>query len=546
MNERIRKANERKRNLIEKINLAQRHKKEVIDKVNVLDAIYSQKEITFIENFDNCAIKKSKFSNRAICKRNNLIKQIVHKEYEKKTKSIFGERAPKKWIEYYDGYAKSCQSEIENINKDIKKENIKKISYFAIPILFFIFISLLYQFSHFGITGSTVEKFKEIYSENVGKEFVSGDNYGFNVKQDGGLDYLKVSGEIIGEGNVKVYLQGGGKEFLVLDSTDLEFEKVILTGGIITGFGTEGTESSGSSTSSAGTSDTGNVGGSSSGASDSSGAGTVSGNAGGSSQEGTGTTTGTETGTGTEIGAGTETTTLVEGQNAGGGTSNETSAGSSGNASQMGNQSEDQGNGQVVAGGKVKKFSNYCKETCDLTSYNLSADSYNLRIEVNGDAKLKLDSVKYEVESEKKGAVGNLTNATILELNLTNMTEAPTLIKEIPNLEIEVNGSYNLSLSEYFFNAEDYEVDESENITFILTNETLEIIPEKDFEGNRTGKVKARNEFGEIESNEFNISVVGVVSFENVSANVTTLQYKAVINRPTKWLKVLNTSSAGD
>jgi len=518
MNEKIKRANERKRNLIEKINLAQRHKKEVVDKTNALNAIYSQREITF-------------------------------EEYEKRVKDIFGERHPKKWIEYYDNYAKICQSEIEGIDKGIKKENIKKISYFAIPILLFVFIILFYQFSNRTITGSTVEKFKEVYGENIGKEFISSEVYGFNVKQAGGLDYLKASGEIVGEGNVKVYLQGDRKEFLILDSNDLEFEKVILTGGVVTGFGTEGAESgardSGGSASSAGNE-----------------AGTVSENvgAGGSIQEGTGVTTGTETRTGIEA------TTPGESQNAGAETTNETTVNNagnensanetevSGNASQIGNES--QGNEEAVSSEKIKMFKDYCKETCDLTVYNLSENSYNLRIEVSGDAKLKLDKIRYEIEF-KKDILGenltnvstselNLTNVTIPELNLSNMAEKPILLKEIPNIEIKVNGSYNLTLSDYFSNAEEYEIDESENISFNVINETLEILPEIDFIGNRTGKIKAKNEFGENESNEFNISVVNIVASENISVNVTTLQYRAVINRPTKWLKILNTSSVGD
>ena len=217
MNEKIKKTNEKKRNLIEKINLAQRHKKEVIDKVNVLDAIYSQREITF-------------------------------GEYEERTKSIFGERSPKKWIEYYNYYIKGCQSEIERIDKSIKKENIKKISYFVVLLfLFFLLTFLFFEFSNRGITGSTVERFKESYTESIGKEFISNENYVFNVRQTGELNYLKISGEIEGEGNVKVYLQKNEKEFLILDSNELEFEKVILTGGTITGFGTEGVEDSGSS-----------------------------------------------------------------------------------------------------------------------------------------------------------------------------------------------------------------------------------------------------------------------------------------------------------
>ena len=37
-------------------------------------------ETRYIENFDNCFVKESKFSNRTICKKSNVNKQIVHKK----------------------------------------------------------------------------------------------------------------------------------------------------------------------------------------------------------------------------------------------------------------------------------------------------------------------------------------------------------------------------------------------------------------------------------------------------------------------------------
>ena len=108
MNEKLKKIEERKRGLLEKINLAQRHKKSVSDKVSVLDAIYSSREITF-------------------------------EEYEKRIKKIFGERKPERWIEYYENYIKGCEKEIEIIDKEINKEKIKKISFIAAPFLMLLF-----------------------------------------------------------------------------------------------------------------------------------------------------------------------------------------------------------------------------------------------------------------------------------------------------------------------------------------------------------------------------------------------------------------------
>ena len=139
--------------------------------------------------------------------------------------------------------------------------------------------------------------------------------------------------------------------------------------------------------------------------------------------------------------------------------------------------------------------------------------------------------------------ISNATNVTIPELNLTNFTQAPILIKEILNIEIIVNGSYNITLTDYFALAEEYKVDKVDNISFILTNDSLEIIPDLNFIGNRTTKIAAENRFGSNESNEFNINVVEGYERVDISANVTTLQYKAIINKPVKWIKIVNTSN---
>jgi len=49
----------------------------------------------------------------------------------------------------------------------------------------------------------------------------------------------------------------------------------------------------------------------------------------------------------------------------------------------------------------ITNFFEHCEETCDLTSANLTADSYNIKIEITGKVTLNLDSITYETENEQ-------------------------------------------------------------------------------------------------------------------------------------------------
>ena len=62
-------------------------------------------------------------------------------------------------------------------------------------------------------------------------------------------------------------------------------------------------------------------------------------------------------------------------------------------------------------------FSNICVETCNLKNFNLTKDSYNIRIELDN-ASLSLDSISYEL-----GKIKNISKENITQENITNITE---------------------------------------------------------------------------------------------------------------------------
>ncbi|MBI2451564.1 Ig-like domain repeat protein [Candidatus Pacearchaeota archaeon] len=50
----------------------------------------------------------------------------------------------------------------------------------------------------------------------------------------------------------------------------------------------------------------------------------------------------------------------------------------------------------------IKKFSEICEETCDLSEFNFSSGNYKLRIEINGNAKVRIDNLSYGIFREEK------------------------------------------------------------------------------------------------------------------------------------------------
>lgn len=125
----------------------------------------------------------------------------------------------------------------------------------------------------------------------------------------------------------------------------------------------------------------------------------------------------------------------------------------------------------------------------------------------------------------------NVTDVNVTTPEITNIT--CEIIQEIPNITITKNKNYTLNLSSYFSRAENYIVKETENITLILEDNILIIFPEINFTGVGNASILAICRGGFLEQNFF-ISVI-----EELPLNITTNQYKAIINKPVKWIKTI-------
>lgn len=486
----------KQQDLFEKIKKAESNKKEIISKMQTLASQYNSGEISY-------------------------------NEYQKIVKEKFGDKTPQEWVDYYDNYIVSCKK-ILNQNKQAKNK-IKKIAFTSIVILALLIPIFLLLYSDFSITGRTVELVKETHTDNIEVKTSESTNYEWTLENLGKLNSVRVSGEFEGKGNVKIYLD----DILILDSDNF-VENGPLTGGIITGFNTEGSENgdgsggsegdgAGDRSSPEGSGDTGGEDGSSEGeGSSSEGSGSDSGESSESSGDSNGDSDGGSGDEGSEDGidgdngdfetGGEE--TKEEGSDDSGeeeSTEDETNETEQGNKDNKEEEQEDETQEEV----KVIAFNDVCEETCNIAGLNLDKESYNLRIEVSN-AKLKLEKIKYEIEKPKTETdnkteeipvepIKNITEP-LPDINITNET-APVLIKQIPSIFIEKNNYYDLGLSNYFENADTFFLLQIRNITTTSFDHTIRIQPDENFTGNREVKIIAQNEFGNVESNLFDITV---------------------------------------
>ncbi|MFH1290320.1 MAG: hypothetical protein ABIH92_02835, partial [Nanoarchaeota archaeon] len=488
------------------------------------------------EQRDNveCALKKLK--NRY------HIGEIDYSRYHVEFKETFKDKTPKQWVSYYDINLKTYKSQLKWCENQIKLERVKSRSFsganfkekegkvkrrvrgrFApedkrqnqliaeklinlrverskrnwkrkqnlclsvkkigfVALFVFLGIALFYAFQQFGITGLTVQLVEETHTDNLDLEVSESYSYGWEPENPGIILSSQISGKIIGRGHVRIYLDG----ILILDSKDLEVTKTLITGSGITGFTAEEGESEGEGDSGE---DSGGDSDESEESSDDSGD-----DSGGDSEESEsddGSDEVEESGEpGGEIKEGEEedveepeedVTEIPEEEES----EEEEPRGGDG-------EEQEQGPGTIV-----KEFSNYCEETCDISSLNLSKTSYIIRIEVSGDVELELDNIKYKVLIERE--VGEPEE---------EITKEPRLIQNIPEITIEKNSYYDLPISNYMSQIKEYYLLQVENITITSFDHTVRILPDENFIGTRVGKIIGKNEFGTVESNSFNITVI--------------------------------------
>ncbi len=120
-------------------------------------------------------------------------------------------------------------------------------------------------------------------------------------------------------------------------------------------------------------------------------------------------------------------------------------------------------------------------------------------------------------------------HADFSENNFTvNVNKLQKNIKEIPDLQWEMNTNYTLNMTDYFWDYEgdpltySYEPDPVTNITFVIndTEQWIRLVPDKDFYGDRSARIISTDPFNRsVPSNVFTMDVVGTP--EITSWNIT-------------------------
>jgi len=196
---------ERKEALSKRIREAEKYNQNVIDSVQKILSQYTERKISL-------------------------------EEYQEKLEELLQGRPTQLWIDYYDDYIVQCKKEIEICDKGIRRGKIKEVAKKSVPyaIIFGVLFILLFAFF--------VLKEKEVflgplqmdsYSQTL--DFVTSEStvYKWTPENLGRLQSVKISGQIEGSGDVRIYLVDGEREFLILDSDNLEFEEISLSSGII-------------------------------------------------------------------------------------------------------------------------------------------------------------------------------------------------------------------------------------------------------------------------------------------------------------------------
>jgi hypothetical protein len=181
-------------------------------------------------------------------------------------------------------------------------------------------------------------------------------------------------------------------------------------------------------------------------------------------------------------------------------------------------------------------------------SLQINLVSFDLEVEENVDLSVKLvygeeiiaevekrivvEEVEEEVEEEEEieepeeEVNETIVNETIVNETLVNGTMVNvslSVVKGIPMVRVEKDGSYVLDLSEYFVGAERYEFF-ADDLRGVLMDDRLEIFPNSSFTGARKGRVDAYSG-NESVSVEFMV----LVSSLNIS------KVKGVVGEKVKW-----------
>jgi len=157
------------------------------------------------------------------------------------------------------------------------------------------------------------------------------------------------------------------------------------------------------------------------------------------------------------------------------------------------------------------EFFDECADTCLLSGLNKS--SYTLLFEIEDDAILRIDSIKYSLLADVEN-------------------NAPVLLKNITLINVSRNKNLTINLSKYFADEDgdklSYGYYNADNITILFDNDIATILPDKGVEGIR---------YTYFIANDSDLVAVSDVFMINVSQE--KFRPKVEIGKPVKWQQVI-------
>jgi hypothetical protein len=278
-------------------------------------------------------------------------REISYADYEREINEPKNGKTIQEWFDYYDSYIEECGKRLEDERKrSLKNKSIRIVS--LIVLLGFVLGFLGYFLSNQVIVflAPSLDNFTDVLDIVTNERL----DYNWNIENLGEIESVKISGFILGEGNVRIYLE----DKLILDS-----DNIIMTSGGITG-GVTGFQIFNSTENNTSDED------------------------GNESMVLSGQENETETNESLppETNESLSNVTLPDG--------NVTLP--DGNVTSPGNESDNR-TIEVL----MKEFLEYCEETC--SGLGLNQTNYTLRIRIVGDAELHLDEIAYQIIMGEEG-----------------------------------------------------------------------------------------------------------------------------------------------
>jgi len=194
----LRKLENKKIELVRKIQLCEHYKKEIV---------------RFVQELNNQ-------HNKGL---------ISYKEYYHKLNRALDQKTPEQWIKEYDSSIWYYKHSLDSCEREIKKqENKAKIVPLATILAVFMILGFGFLFLKPTITGLIVGIGEDAYTQDISLIVNESIGYEWQPEHVGILKSARISGRILGEGSVRVYLN----DKLILDSSKLEKSGISMITGL--------------------------------------------------------------------------------------------------------------------------------------------------------------------------------------------------------------------------------------------------------------------------------------------------------------------------